>query len=223
MAQLAVLKSRATYIPMDDSYPEDRLSYMLTDSQAIFLLTNSSRAAKFLSSGVECIPSDGLSILPAGLSGSRTLDGRARSVVWESAAYVIYTSGSTGRPKGVVVQHRSLSNLVSWQIAMHRLQLGSVTSCLAAPGFDASVWEIWPALCSGGTLVIASAETSADPEALLSWVSGRSLDVAFLPTPLAELGFSKEGWQPSLKTLNVGGDTLRINDHKRKFSLVNNY
>src|SRR5581483_3910787 len=66
MAQLAVLKSRATYIPMDDSYPEDRLSYMLTDSQAIFLLTNSSRAAKFLSSGVECIPLDGLSILPAG-------------------------------------------------------------------------------------------------------------------------------------------------------------
>src|SRR6185312_8220662 len=70
-------------------------------------------------------------------------------------AYVIYTSGSTGTPKGVMITHGSFANLVQWHIETAPLTIGSRCSVVASVGFDASCWEVVPALCAGATLVIS--------------------------------------------------------------------
>src|SRR3569833_906267 len=138
-------------------------------------------------------------------------------------AYVIYTSGSTGQPKGVMGEHRSVVNLVYWHCARFNLQSGSCCSGIAAEGFDAASWEIWPAQHVGATLLLASPEVSLDAPRLLSWWQEQRLDVSFLPTPIAELIFSQNIHHGQLKTLLVGGDRLRHRARGQSFSLVNNY
>ena len=67
-------------------------------------------------------------------------------------AYVVYTSGSTGQPKGVLVEHAGLANLVDWHREAFALEAGDRCTQIASPGFDASVWEIWPSLACGASI-----------------------------------------------------------------------
>ena len=139
-------------------------------------------------------------------------------------AYVIYTSGSTGTPKGVMVEHGGLSKLVQWHCHVFGIGAGSHSSNVAGIGFDATICEVWPILCVGGTLFVPPSEKAIDPEALLSWWSGLDLDVSVLPTALAEFAFSRGIVSRSLGTLLVGGDHLRQLPAKGwNFSLVNVY
>jgi len=139
-------------------------------------------------------------------------------------AYVIYTSGSTGTPKGVMIEHSGLANLVRWHCRVFGIGAGSHSSNVAGIGFDATVCEVWPILCVGGTLFAPPSGTAIDPESLLSWWSGLDLDVSVLPTALAEFAFSRAIVSRSLGTLLVGGDHLRQFPPKGwTFSLVNVY
>jgi amino acid adenylation domain-containing protein len=138
-------------------------------------------------------------------------------------AYVIYTSGSTGTPKGVMVEHHSFVNLLHWYRTAFGLSTGTRCSCLAAVGFDACLWEIWTTIAAGAVLVLAPPETTRDAEVLLTWWATENLDISFLPTPLAELAFSRGISNPGLRKLLVGGDRLR---HKSPFAsceFINNY
>ncbi|HST64696.1 MAG TPA: amino acid adenylation domain-containing protein, partial [Mycobacteriales bacterium] len=140
-------------------------------------------------------------------------------------AYVIYTSGSTGEPKGVEVPHRGLDNLVRWHLAAYGLGPGDACAHLAGTAFDASVWEIWPALSAGATLHLADAATQASPAELVRWLVERRITVTFLPTPLAELAV-REPWPAgtALRFLLTGGDTLQAGPPPGlPFELVNHY
>src|SRR5437868_3887916 len=78
-------------------------------------------------------------------------------------AYVIFTSGSTGRPKGVGVSHGSLANLMRWRKVAYPLNPQDRTTLLCSPGFDVAVWDTWPTLAAGGTLVVPPAEVRTSP------------------------------------------------------------
>ncbi|WP_122845130.1 non-ribosomal peptide synthetase, partial [Pseudomonas viridiflava] len=139
-------------------------------------------------------------------------------------AYVIYTSGSTGQPKGVMVEHRTLNNLIDWHCQAFDLQAGSHTASVAGFGFDAMAWEVWPALCAGATLHLPPAEVSNEQlDALLDWWIAQPLQVAFLPTPVAEYAFSRDLRHPTLRTLLIGGDRLRQFHRDPGFAVINNY
>ncbi|MDU6442549.1 MAG: non-ribosomal peptide synthetase, partial [Pantoea sp.] len=138
-------------------------------------------------------------------------------------AYVIYTSGSTGQPKGVMVEHRGLANLVHWHCEAFALRPGTHSSLVAGLSFDASSWEVWPALCCGGVLVVPRPETARDPEALMAWWQTQPLDVSFLPTPMAEFVLSQGLVNRHLRVLLTGGDRLRKLPKALPFALVNNY
>ncbi|MFN5568100.1 MAG: amino acid adenylation domain-containing protein, partial [Bradyrhizobium sp.] len=138
-------------------------------------------------------------------------------------AYVIYTSGSTGQPKGVMVEHRGLANLVHWHCEAFALHPGTHSSLVAGLSFDASSWEVWPALCCGGVLVVPQPETARDPEALMAWWQTQPLDVSFLPTPMAEFVLSQGLVNRHLRVLLTGGDRLRKLPNALPFALVNNY
>uniref|UniRef100_UPI000F03E2B5 non-ribosomal peptide synthetase n=1 Tax=Pseudomonas viridiflava TaxID=33069 RepID=UPI000F03E2B5 len=137
---------------------------------------------------------------------------------------VIYTSGSTGQPKGVMVEHRTLNNLIDWHCQAFDLHAGSHTASVAGFGFDAMAWEVWPALCAGATLHLPPAEVSNEQlDALLDWWIAQPLQVAFLPTPVAEYAFSRDLRHPTLRTLLIGGDRLRQFHRDPGFAVINNY
>lgn len=218
---LATLKCGAAYLPLDINQPTGRLAYMLTDSKPVALICESGMANRLPKNIAPLILIDG-SAEGTSLLHDSNYDAGA-TAQQGNLAYVIYTSGSTGQPKGVMVEHRNVVSMVHWFCFEFGVKAGHRYSCVAAIGFDAAVWEIWPPLTAGGTLVISPPSLGKDPQALLAWWSRQSLDVCFLPTPIAELAFNERIHNEKLRVLTVGGDRLRCRPTEGSYRLVNNY
>ena len=139
-------------------------------------------------------------------------------------AYVIYTSGSSGAPKGVEVEHGSLANLVDWHIRRYGLEPTDRASLTASPSFDASVWEIWPYLAAGASLHPVPPDVLA-PHAILDWLAGQRITMAFLATPMAEAILAER--LPTalrLRYVLTGGDQLRVRPPAgTPFAVANHY
>ncbi|MFG1690509.1 amino acid adenylation domain-containing protein, partial [Nonomuraea sp. NPDC049269] len=176
VAVLAVWKAGAAYLPLDPSYPTDRLAYLLSDSQAGLLLSTEAL--------LEDLPAGRLRTLLVDEPSVRTLPvtAPAVNVAPDQAAYLIYTSGSTGRPKGVRVAHRGLVNLVMAQQDAFGVTASSRVLQFASPGFDAAVSEIAVTLAAGATLVIPSSEQRVDD--LAGFIREWRVDTATLPPSL---------------------------------------
>jgi amino acid adenylation domain-containing protein/non-ribosomal peptide synthase protein (TIGR01720 family) len=236
LGAVAVLKAGGAYLPLDPSHPPERLAFMVSDSGAPVLLTQRQLASRLSPPPrppqhprhgqrqedaplVLLLDGDwGEARQPAGGAG-------AGEVAAEQAAYVIYTSGSTGRPKGVVVAHGSLSERVRWHHAWSGLAPGDHATQVAAPGFDATVFEIWPCLAAGACLHILDDETLLSPPRLVEWLASQRITDAWLPTPLAEVVLD-EPWPAgmALREVHTAGDRL----HRRPppdlpFALFNFY
>ncbi|HEX2271357.1 MAG TPA: amino acid adenylation domain-containing protein, partial [Pyrinomonadaceae bacterium] len=217
---LAVLKAGAAYVPLDPSYPQERLRYMLRDASARVLLTHTDIAGRMSGCNCEIVCMDHQFESGAVADANPSL-----AVCAESLAYVIYTSGSTGKPKGVALQHDSLLNLIRWHQRTYMVNSADRATLIAAPGFDASVWEIWPYLTAGASIHIPDEETRTSPARLVAWLIAEAISVCFLPTPLAELTLD-EDWPStsSLRLLLTGGDRLRRWIEKPfPFTLINHY
>jgi amino acid adenylation domain-containing protein len=221
IAALAILKAGGAYLPLPPDSPRDRLAFMLNDAQVATVVTRSALAGS----------------LPKGTHRVVALDREAAEIAKQSTtepaaalngqnlAYVIYTSGSTGQPKGVEVLHRGLSNLVSWHLRAFQVVPSDRASHLAALGFDAAVWELWPYLVAGASVHLAGDQVRHDAEALRDWFVAQKITIGFLPTPLAERLLLRE-WpkQTALRILLTGADTLHHSPAANlPFVLVNNY
>ncbi|MFI5916859.1 amino acid adenylation domain-containing protein, partial [Dactylosporangium sp. NPDC051541] len=159
VAALAVWRAGAAYLPLDPTYPADRLEFMIADSGAALVL--------------DALPDAQTS------SDLPTIRG-------DQAAYVIYTSGSTGRPKGVVVSHRGVVNLAEQMGPL--LGAERVVLQFASFSFDAAVFDLAVVLAAGGTLVIASAEERSDPRALTQLINEAGVVAAsVVPSLLSQL------------------------------------
>ncbi|HEY0738138.1 MAG TPA: amino acid adenylation domain-containing protein [Herpetosiphonaceae bacterium] len=218
---LAILKAGAAYIPLDPASPPARLQLMLEDTRVPVVLTHSSLIAQLPPSLTQMVCLD--AERPAIMRQPETNPAQPVSV--DQLAYVIYTSGSTGRPKGVQIEHRGLLNLVFWHQRAFHLSPRDRTTQIAGLAFDASVWEIWPYLAAGATIVLPDAGTTWSPTRLRDWLLDQAITVAFLPTPLAEqiitLAWPEES---ALRILLTGGDQLHgYPAPALPFTLVNNY
>lgn len=221
VAALAIIKAGGAYLPLQPGVPRERLTYMLQDAQVAVVIAQSATAGDLadgrcrvvaLDDEAEAIAKQSAAPLPCVLNDA-------------SLAYVIYTSGSTGQPKGVEVLHRGLSNLVSWHLRAFEVTPADHASHVAALGFDAAVWELWPYLVAGASLHLASEEVRQNPQQLRKWLLEQKITIAFLPTPLAESMLLME-WpkQPALRILLTGADTLHHSPRVGlPFVLVNNY
>ncbi|SFW28284.1 non-ribosomal peptide synthetase, partial [Pseudomonas sp. NFACC04-2] len=218
---VAILKSGACYVPLDPSYPMDRLAYLLKDSAPVALLTQQALQERLPTSNMPVLLLD--TDLPQ-INACSEDNPVLAALTPQCLAYIIYTSGSTGAPKGVMVEHRNLDNLVNWHCQAFDLKHGSRTSSVAGFGFDAAAWEIWPALSCGATLLLPPAHAgSEDVDALLDWWQAQALDVCFLPTPIAEYAFGRDLGHDHLRTLLIGGDRLGKRPVELSFNLINNY
>ncbi|HEX3252482.1 MAG TPA: amino acid adenylation domain-containing protein [Pyrinomonadaceae bacterium] len=200
IALLAVLKAGGTYLPLDPSYPIERLSFMLEDSQAAVLVTSGETA--------EELPAAWLQVID--LEDEREeIDKQSDEnldvpVSGEQAAYVIYTSGSTGRPKGVMVTHAGLLNLTEAQRESFDPQPNDHVLQFASLSFDASIFEIVMALCKGASLWLAAKEDLMPGAGLLELLRSNSITNATLPpSVLAMLPWTE---LPELRTLIVAGE-----------------
>jgi amino acid adenylation domain-containing protein len=220
-ALLAVLKAGGAYLPLDPAYPRDRLAFMLEDARVSVLLTEESL--------VGALPPTDARLVMIGAGGESAAGESAENVsplhAPDNLAYVIYTSGSTGRPKGVEVPHRGLLHLVEWCSQEHGLKPSDRMTQLASLSFDASVFEIWPALASGASLHLADEETRRTPARLVRWLAEESITVCYMPTPLAEAALAEE-WprESALRLLTTGGDKLRRRARAdQRFRFVDHY
>ena len=221
VAALAILKAGGCYVPLDPDLPTGRLAFMLEDAQVSVLLTTSGLGKRLVAAGTRVTTID---------INSSTVIRESQDLVpgliaGDNLAYIMYTSGSTGQPKGVQITHRALMNLVCWHQAAFDVTCADRASQLAAPGFDAAVWEVWPYLTAGASLHIAGETTRKDPESLRDWLVTNHINISFVPTPLAEQMIQLR-WPPltALRFLLTGGDTLhRYPDQGLPFTVINNY
>jgi amino acid adenylation domain-containing protein len=225
IAVLATAKAGGAWLPIDPSYPSERIATMLRDAKVGALLTTATQLAHMPSLPILLRrvlwmdePDDsGGSMAPA-----------AGALDPDHLAYVIYTSGSTGTPKGTALTHRGLANLVAWHRRTYALSPADRSPLLAGLGFDASVWEMWPALATGASLHLPPADTIPSPAALLAWLATERITIAFLPTPLAEAVLEEMRTAPppelALRAILTGGDRLlRRPSPDLPFALVNHY
>ncbi|TVT12945.1 AMP-binding protein, partial [Amycolatopsis acidiphila] len=155
---VAVLKAGGAYLPLDPSYPAERLDLMIEDARPMV-------------------------VLPCALDGEADV----RKPTPDNAAYVIYTSGSTGRPKGVVITHRAIVNRLLWMQHEYQLTQQDVVLQKTPSSFDVSVWEFFWPLITGAKLVLARPGGHKDPD-YLAGLMGQVTTVHFVPSMLRAYG-----------------------------------
>jgi natural product biosynthesis luciferase-like monooxygenase protein len=152
VALLGVLKSGAAYVPIDPTYPDDRVRWMVEDSEVQILVTSGQVAEKLDGLAVQRLPEESLRDAP----GEQALVGAGGG---ETLAYVIYTSGSTGRPKGTMVTHRSVLNFFEgMDERLGRDNEGKTWFAVTSISFDISGLELWWALSRGFRVIVREDE-----------------------------------------------------------------
>jgi amino acid adenylation domain-containing protein len=221
VANLAVLKTGAAYLPIDPAHDSERLAFVLRDAKPALLIALDQTPINASYEGLRIISLEAEADRIAQCS-DQTPSAKATG---ESLAYVIYTSGSTGRPKGVEITHSALFNLIEWHNSAFAITGEDRGTHLASPSFDASVWEIWPYLAAGASVRIVEDKTRNDVTALRNWLVRNQITACFAPTPLAEQMIALRWPQhTALRWLFTGADTLySYPPPGLPFALVNNY
>ncbi|MEW1646160.1 non-ribosomal peptide synthase/polyketide synthase [Streptomyces sp. NPDC091219] len=183
VAEVAVLKSGAAYLPVDTDYPADRIAYMLADARPVCLVTTAEIAPDLppdLDPLVLDAPGTVAELAGHPAQGPST----AAELTTAHAAYVIYTSGSTGRPKGTVLSHAGVAKLVATQ--QERFGIGPHSRVLqfASPSFDVAFWDLCLGLLSGGRLVVVPADRRVPGAPLADYANEHGITFMILPPAL---------------------------------------
>jgi amino acid adenylation domain-containing protein len=207
---LGILKAGGTYLPLDPTYPQPRLAFMVENAQAQVIVTQDSlrQVLPPAAAHVVCLDTDWSTI------AQQPTASPCSAVQPQNLAYVIYTSGSTGQPKGVLLNHRPLVNLVAWQVATSTLPVGARTLQFTPVSFDVSFQEIFATWCAGGTLVLIADDQRKDAIALIECLQDSQIERLFLPfvalQHLAEIAQSRHQVCPALREVITAGEQLQI-------------
>lgn len=204
---LAVWKAGGAYVPLDPSWPAERMAAVLRGAGAGIALSQRSWAARLAEVAgpdlrVLCIDGDDAAEVAAPEAGGQ---GAARP---SNLAYVLYTSGSTGVPKGVMIEHRSVTNVVTSFCSTYCVGPDDRVLHQAPLAFDVSVNEIFPVLAAGGAVVIPRQDEIADFDRLAALVAEQGVTImAAAPSALAELN-RRAPQLASLRLVMSGGEAL---------------
>lgn len=220
VSMIAIFKVGATYVPVNPTYPDDRINYILIDCNPKFVIINNydylgdenRESYLYINPGYT-----NLSSYP-----STAINEQVSS---ETTAYVIYTSGSTGQPKGVQIRHKSLMNLAYWYQVCFNLTDEDRSSQFASQGFDTFFCETIPYLVHGNSIHIIDDHDKLTPTILLPWLVAQKITICDLPTAYAQILFQLE-WptNSSLKIIKIGGESItKYPDQKFTFDIWNSY
>ncbi len=214
VAMLAILKAGAAYVPLDSSYPAERIQYMLSDAGITVALTTTRTLLAYpdiagILAGISSIRVDEQWDLMAHESGTKPVS----AVTPDNLAYCLYTSGSTGQPKGVAMEHGALANLLAWHKHAWLSEPGVRVLLFSPLSFDVSFHEIAAALSTGGVLIQLREEVRRDAVALLDFLTQRNIHKIYVPyVALQQLALAADfrGMPSSLREIVVGGEPLQI-------------
>jgi amino acid adenylation domain-containing protein len=207
-AILAVLKAGAAYVPLDPSYPSERLAFMMEDA-AIPVLLTTGRLAAGLRVPASVVVLDLDRDWPA--IDARPEENLSVQAGPENLAYVIYTSGSTGRPKGTLITHGGLTNYLSWCVDAYRVAEGCGAPVSSAIGFDATITSFFAPLAVGGRVVLLPEQGTLEALAeCLRRNRGFSL-IKITPAHLEALShlLAPEDCEGRANVFVIGGEALR--------------
>jgi amino acid adenylation domain-containing protein len=205
---LGILKSGCCYLPLDPSFPLDRLSYMVEDSGAKFII--SQRSLKSLIAGFANSSQLILDEEREAISNYPVVKPEIR-IDCDFPAYIIYTSGSTGKPKGVQVHHRSVVNLISSMSKIPGISENDRLLAVVTLSFDMSVFELFLPLSNGATLTIASNDDITDSHALIKIIEKNDITI-IQATPSFWNILLSGGWKGKNNlTAICGGEALTSN------------
>jgi amino acid adenylation domain-containing protein len=203
---LGIWKAGGAYVPLDPAYPQERLSYMMQDSAAKFLLTSGELKRHIPSADDKAILLDSDWNQIAKESSANPEPVAAPS----NMAYVMYTSGSTGEPKGAMILHSGLVNYLWWAIGAYKVEAGRSVPVHSSISFDLTVTSLYPALLAGGKVELLTEDVGAQNLiAALKKAENRSL-VKITPAHLELLSqqLSSEEAAGVTKTFVIGGEAL---------------
>jgi amino acid adenylation domain-containing protein len=218
---LAILKAGAAYVPIDPNYPDDRIDYMIQDTQTRVLLTQThylpalARFQHLTLIALDTKPYQNEAMTPP-----------QRNTNSDSLAYLIYTSGTTGKPKGVMIPHRGVVNRLDWMQNAYPLTTTDVVLQKTPYSFDVSVWELFWAHQTGACLVIAKPKGHQDPDYLNALIRTHHISVIhFVPSMLSAFLYTLETAHmtipPSLRFVFCSGEALALNQVQAFYALAN--
>ncbi|OQA79924.1 MAG: Linear gramicidin synthase subunit B [bacterium ADurb.Bin243] len=214
---LAIMKAGACYVPIDPSYPADRVEFMLTDTRASAVIGQKKNIDETAYGGPK-IAIDDYSIYESASGGENI----GRIAGPRDLAYAIYTSGSTGKPKGVMIEHRSLINLAECLINEFNLTSADRFTQYMSICFDPSIGsEIFPSLFTGGELHVIAPELRLLPVEINNYMEANGITFSIFPTQFYEQ-FAELTDNKSARYISCGGDKLK-NYHQKNYTLVNAY
>jgi len=211
---LGILKTGAAYVPLDPFHPEQRLRFLVEDSQVNFVVTSREFVGLFQKREVDIIEFDLES-----LSAEEDAANPSRTLAAENRAYLIYTSGSSGVPKGVQGTHQASMNRFAWMWKAYPFVEGEICCQKTALGFVDSVWEIFGPLAAGISSVILPYEAVVDPELLVQLLGKYEVTrIVLVPSLLRVVLDGVEGLQgklPKLRLWSCSGEVLPADLVKR--------
>jgi amino acid adenylation domain-containing protein len=205
---LGIVQAGAAYVPIDPTYPAERIAGMLEDAQPPVVITN--KAHQHLFQGTQAKV---LLIEDIDLENGPQFEGPCPATP-EDLLYVLFTSGSTGRPKGVAMHHAPLMNLIQWQLRTSVCGEGDRTLQFAPISFDVSFQEIFTTFAQGGTLVLITDEDRLNSTQLLRKIIAQQINriiVPFVALQYLAEAVERTGEVPSsLKEVFTSGEQLKI-------------
>ncbi|MGW2710586.1 amino acid adenylation domain-containing protein [Streptomyces sp. NPDC001356] len=221
-AFLAVLKTGATYLPVDPELPPERVALMLEDAAPVVTVTDAGHAGPLPAGAAPPLLLDTELSACAGQSADNPAEAELTAPVGGATpAYLLYTSGSTGRPKGVLMTQEAVRNLMAWHLDEIPSEPGRVTVQFTSVSFDISVQEMLSALLSGATLAIVPEDVRRSPQDFAPWLEEHGVTDLFAPNVVIELvcqaALEQGRTLPALTHVAQAGEALVLSEAVREF------
>lgn len=209
VAAIGIEKAGGAYVPLDYEYPNDRLLYMLEDSESQVLITSHAILEEKSSEG-DKFEAKNIFFIDDFLASAQPVRDAVNYARPDGLAYMIYTSGSTGKPKGVMIPHRAKANFVQFIASEWGHTAKSRICCHSSFSFDASIEDLYPVLTVGGTLYTVPKEARKDLVMLHDFIVDNGITGGCYTTQLGQMLLQLYPDLP-VDYLVVGGEKMTAN------------